>query len=489
MGNLPQSSLIIIKIKRRFPMKVVENIAKWLCRTLTKQQVVLIIDFLKQIVSDPESVFKKADPELPNYRSFKVDPEPPIVYKVEKSEIYFKHIIKEKNIKPISHRCKNRSEKHIRCPHCHATHDYIYINNGKTQKSIQYSCKVCKKTFCKTPKKTMTKYLCPICGKALYKWKSRLLVTIYKCGNDLCPRYLDNKNSLSQKEKETQKIKSSQFKLRYCFREYSLNLKQIIKEELEVPVRELSKFRYSLSTIGLVLAFHITLKQSTRMTAFALKGLFGISISHNTISRIASAASYVCHHFNMENIPKVPGKQVGDETYIKVKGIHHYVWLIASEYRSIITAYMVSDNRGEIPAVKTMYMATQKQIDNSEDNPLVFISDGNPSYQAAATYLNSQDIPVQNIQVIGLENKDETSATFRYLKNIIERINRTYGHCAKNNFQFIKGASSHLALAVTNYNFIRPHSTLNYETPVVHEKLKKIDLIQNKWAEILKSAA
>lgn len=470
-------------------MKIIENIAKWLCRTLTRHQIILIIELLKQIASDPKSVFKRDDPKLPNCRKFDVDPETPLAYKAEKSKLYYKHIIKEKSISPISHRCKNKTAKHIRCPSCHATHEYIYINNGSNQKSVQYKCKVCYATFCRTPKRTVTKYICPICKKALYKWKSRPLVTIYKCGNDLCQRYIDNKNKLSQDEKEIQKNKSSQFKLRYCFREYKLNLKNVIKEELQSTAEQINKFRFSLSTIGLILTFHITFKQSTRMTALAMKGVFGINVSHTTVSRIASAAAVICHHFNLINIPKVSGKQAGDETYIKVKGKHHYVWIAVAEYRSIITAYMVSDNRGEIPAVKTMYMASQKQIDNSGENPLVFISDGNPSYQAAAVFLNSQNIPVENIQVIGLKNNDETSAIYRYLKNIIERINRTYDHCARNNFQYITGASSHLALVVTNYDFIRPHSTLKYQTPVIHEKLKDIDLIQNKWAEILKSAA
>lgn len=470
-------------------MKKIENIAKWICRTLTRKEVSLTIDFLEKAVSNPNSVFRKPDPELPHYRCFEVDPEPPKRYKKEPTKLYYKHIIKEKNIRPINPRRENRPKKHIRCPYCHAKHEYIYINNGKKQKSVQYRCKVCKKTFCETPKRTVTKFICPICGKALYKWKTRPLVTIYKCGNDLCQRYIDNKNKLTPQEKEIQKQKPSQFKLRYSFREYKLNLKNITQKELQVPIKRLDKFRFALSTIGLVLTFHITLKQSSRMTAFAIKNIFGINISHTTVSRIAKAASAVCHHFNLKNIPKVPGKQAGDETYIKVKGKYHYVWLAAAEYRSIITAYMVSDNRGEIPAVKTMYMASKKQLNNSKENPMSFISYGNPSYMAATNFLKTRNVPVENIQVIGLKNEDETSANYRYLKNTIERINRTYGHCAKNNFKYIAGASSHLALAVTNYNFIRPHSKLNYQTPVVLEELKELKYLQSIWAKILKSAA
>jgi len=472
-------------------MKIIENIAKWLCRTLTKNQVVNLVEFLNSILSDSTSVFKKPDPKLPNYRNFVVDPEPPIKYHSDnKIRLNYKEIIKQKNIKPVSHRCKNRPEKHIKCPHCNATHEYIYINNGNERKSIQYKCKVCTKTFCETPRRTVTKYICPICKKSLYKWKTRFLVTIYKCGNDSCPRYIQNKKKLSDEEKVLQKEKRSQFKLRYSFREYKLKLNQLFQKELDLlPFKQLSKFRFSLSTIGLVLTFYITLKQSSRMTAFALNRIFGIKISHTTVARIANAASYLCHKFNIENIPKVHGKQAADETYLKVKGKHHYAWIAVAEHRSIITAYMVSDNRGEIPAVKTVYMASQKQINNSIENPLVFISDGNPSYQAAVTYLKTKGINIDHKQVIGLKNDDELSAKYRFLKNTIERVNRTYNHYTKNNFQIIRGASAHLALSVTNYNFIRPHSSINKQTPVVNDKISKIDLIQNMWAEILKSAA
>jgi transposase-like protein len=220
------------------------------------------------------------------------------------------------------------------------------------------------------------------------------------------------------------------------------------------------------------------------MTAFALKGIFGIRISHTSVTRIAKAASAICHQYNLKNIPKIKGAQAADETYIKVLGKNHYTWLSVSEYRSIISSYHVSDNRGEIPAIKTLVMANDK-YKKEHDDDLRLIVDGNPSYQAAATFLKKEGININLRKVIGLENKDNVSALFRYLKNIVERVNRTYKHYAHNCFQNIDGATSHLALAVTNYNFIRPHSSLAYKTPVMANKLNHIDLIQNKWVSII----
>ena len=468
-------------------MKIIENIARWICKKLTKEQVVLMVEYLQSLLESKETEFKKPDPVYPNYRKFEVDPEPPLKKDTQKKakKKNYKQILKKKDVKPIQYRSDNIPPTHIRCPHCNAPSKYIWINNGH-RKNVQYKCAVCKRTFCRTPKISTAKYFCPICGKPLFRWKVRLLVTLYKCGNDKCPRYLVNLKKLSPEEKEMRKEKSSQFKVRYIYREYKINLKSIINKEVELPAQKLSFSRYSLSTVGLILTFFNTLGLSTRQTAFALKRIFGIPISHTTVSRIARIASFICHNFNIKKIPKVPGAQAADETYIKIKGTFHYVWLAISKFRSIITTYKVADNRGEIPAVETVYNASIKhQPDNNSKEPFTFVTDGNPSYQAAITFLKTEGLEIDHKKVIGLENNDEESALYRYLKNIIERVNRTYKHYATNCFQNIKGASAHLSLSVTNYNFIRPHSSLDYEPPVVLDELKNIRFVQDVWAKII----
>ncbi len=465
---------------------MLENITKWLCKLFTKDQIIFLIKVLSKIVQEPNSKFKESLPEYPNYRKFEVDPEIPLEYQ-EKLVDDYKKLVKEKNIKPIKHRVDNRPLKHIRCPHCNAPSEFIYINNGKNIKSTQYQCKICKKTFCETPKKRITKYLCPHCKKALYKWKERESVRIYKCGNDRCKKYLGNIKKLSPEEKELRKEKSSQFKLRYIFRDYKISLKDIFSKELMIPFSKLQKSTYSLNTIGLILTFYISLGLSSRKTAFALNNIFGLRISHTSVARIAKYCSGICHNYNLKNIPKVTGKQAIDETYIKVKGKHHYVWLAIAKFRSIITAYQVSDTRSEIPAIKSIVLANNKFQNDKENSHLTIIADGNPSYQAATTFLKKEGIIISLKKVIGLENKDQTSKDFRYLKNIVERVNRTYKSYSGSCFGNIEGASNHLALAITDYNFLRPHSSLDYHSPVINNELQEIDIIQNRWAKIISS--
>jgi ribosomal protein L37AE/L43A len=110
------------------------------------------------------------------------------------------------------------------------------------------------------------KYFCPYCHNALYRWKEQVLLTIYKCGNDRCPcpTLLKAINKLNPSEKQLQKQKLSQFKLRYQYREYHFqpsNLKHSIPDK---PKIDLDRIHHRSEILGLVLAFHISSAVSAR---------------------------------------------------------------------------------------------------------------------------------------------------------------------------------------------------------------------------------
>ena len=62
-------------------------------------------------------------------------------------------------------------------------------------------------------------------------------------------------------------------------------------------------------------------------------------------------------------------------------------------------------------------------------------------------------------QVIGLTNDDPVSTEYRWLKQIIERLNRTFKHSYRitNGYGSEEGANTHVVLFVAYYNFLRPH--------------------------------
>jgi putative transposase len=126
------------------------------------------------------------------------------------------------------------------------------------------------------------------------------------------------------------------------------------------------------------------------------------------------------------------------------------------------------------------------------DQDITLITDGNPSYSAALHFLNQKrKNKIKHIKVIGLENLDEDSAEYREFKQIIERLNRTYKQHVRPSagFNSDNGAIALTTLFVTHYNFLRPHSALDFKAPVRIPELDRIDTIQARWVNILKMAA
>jgi transposase-like protein len=289
-----------------------------------------------------------------------------------------------------------------------------------------------------------------------------------------------------------QKMKPSQFKMNYQYREYHLKPIQIQHSAPAKPTEEIVdifKIRKSDNILGLVLAFYISFALSARKTARIIKWVFGENVSHQTVLNYAKATAHYAHRFNYKYKGSIDDLSVGDETYIKIGGIYNYVWFYISARKRIITAYHLSDNRGTIPAVA----ATNEAIRTANKNQdITVVTDGNPSYIEAIQFLNknrSKKHKIKHIQVIGLQNtdEDEVSEEYRPFKQIIERFNRSYKHHVKPaaGFNCYDGAMALTTLFVTYYNFLRPHGSLNYKPPIHITQLDNIRTIQAKWIKLL----
>lgn len=92
------------------------------------------------------------------YRRFKIHPlpivkpeHPPSFFAEAKANYEYRH---NKLLKLVS-RHKDYPSKDTVCPHCGATHEYLYFNNGKSKTQIY--CKVCESTF-STEKLILSRY-------------------------------------------------------------------------------------------------------------------------------------------------------------------------------------------------------------------------------------------------------------------------------------------------------------------------------------------
>jgi len=93
-------------------------------------------------------------------------------------------------------------------------------------------------------------------------------------------------------------------------------------------------------------------------------------------------------------------------------------------------------------------------------------------------------------QVIGLTNDDPVSTEFRPLKQIIERLNRTFKGNYKhtNGYGSGAGAVSCVTLFVAYFNFLRPHSKLDGNVPVVLPMLDSAPNMPAKWLLLIRAS-
>lgn len=191
----------------------------------------------------------------------------------------------------------------------------------------------------------------------------------------------------------------------------------------------------------------------------------------------------------MDTYPYEKGNTfVADETYIKVRGVKGFIWLIMNAATRVIIGYRVADNRGVGPCILAMRMAFQhlKELPKR----FQFIADGYSAYVLAAQQFfirQGEKFKFNITQVIGLQNEDAVSAEYRPFKQMIERLNRTYkaSYRPTNGFDSFDGANYDLTLWVAYYNFLRPHRINHYRPPVFDEMIDGPDTMPAKWQMLI----
>lgn len=482
------------------------KIIKWFCRKLTYNELASALVIFHEVLNcSRNDIQLKAVAKPPHYREFRVDHIPPL----PASEVYskdvhpdWKEIKKEKElssgkiIKPVQVRNGKSLPPGCKCRHCNAPKQYLYLNNGKLQSQLK--CKICGKT---SPtygnrRKPKSKYLCPYCSNALFKWKESKQLTIYKCPKYTCPHYLNKKAQLTHDEKlmRSQQKYNPNFKLHYQYREHHISPDDLKTTRCKANTKvNLENIHNSYHTIGLVLTFAINLGLSSRVTREALKGIFDISLSHQTIINYINASASHLSSFIDDNCPVPQSTSAADETYIIVDNQWTYTWFIIDSKTRAICGYNLSQHRGMQPALAL--------IANSFGNPdeilkhPELVTDGNPSYDTAVMAYNElikdNDHKLIKRTVIGLKNLDEESSEYRSFKQLVERLNRTYKYHTRPRagFKTFDGAVALTTLFVAFYNFMRPHSALKKYTPVAIDSLKNCKLMPEKWVALIEQAA
>ena len=448
------------------------------------QQNCWLINFICRYI--PLKQWAYEDSHSPKYQKFKID-KLPLILNVEPWDYRdFMAYLQwrypdDRPIKPIIRRSECDISDDCKCPRCNAPKIYLYKNNGSKG---QLQCKVCQNTFSpETTERSRLNLRCPYCSHSLVPKKDRKHFIVHKCINPKCSYYLRNLKKVDKEDLEDEYGKNK-YKLHYIYREFTLDFFKMDITSIPKNASTLKFTKNNSYIMSLCLTLHVNLGLSLRKTSQALKDLYGISVSHQQVANYCKTAA-LCIKPLVDSYPYEKGSTfTADETYIKVRGIKGYIWFIMDAASRAIIGYQVSDNRGVGPCILAMRMAFQ----HLEELPkhFRFIADAYSAYPLAAQQFFihfGEKFKFDITQVIGLTNEDAVSAEFRPFKQMIERLNRTYkaSYRPTNGFDSYDGANYDLALWVAYYNFLRPHKSRNYHTPVEDPILKEIDNMPGKW--------
>lgn len=425
------------------------------------------------------------DSHSPKYQKFKVDRLPRIVYYEKwdyKDYIPYLEWRYGQKVKPVARRKECGIPDDCTCPRCNAPRPYLYKNNGSKG---QVLCKVCSTAFSPEENRFAKPFTlrCPYCSHALVRKKERKQSAVHKCVNTHCPYYLHNLQKVD-KEDLAQDYGKNKYKLHYIYREFTVDFFRMDLNSLPENASSLKFTKHSAHVMSLCLTMRVNLCLSLRKTAQALRDLYGIRISHQQAANYCKTAALCVKPF-VDNYDYGTGNTfTADETYIKVRGIKGYVWLIMDVAKRSIIGYQTSDNRGVGPCILAMRMAF-RNLKKLPEN-FRFIADGYSSYPLAAQQFYNEygdDFKFEVTQVIGLSNGDEVSKEFRPYKQMIERVNRTYkaSYRPTNGFDSYDGANYDLALWVAYYNFLRPHKHAGFDVLNKVGMLENADTMPGKW--------
>lgn len=431
--------------------------------------------------------YPKYDITSPKYKKYTVDKLPVIKQPEKLNYILLLDDYKSKHgkdLKPVKSRGGKQVSLDCVCPRCGAPHIYLYDNTGGRG---QFLCKVCSFRFNKgkTDLKSVS-LLCPYCGHSLSLKKDRKHFNIHKCVNKKCGFYLDSLNKLSPEDRIEYEKDKHKFKLHYIYREFTIDFFKMDLSTLPKGSFNLTFRNFSAHIMGLCLTYNVNLGLSTRATARALWEIHQVKISHVMVSNYAKTAAALVKPF-VDNYDYNPTNYLAaDETYTKVKGVRHYVWFIMDAIKKSILGYQISNTRDVGPCILAMRMAFSK-FKEFPGNALKFAADGYTAYKLAQQQFMLQGIDFNLIQVIGLTNDDPVSTEYRWLKQIIERLNRTFkfSYQVTNGYGSGEGSNTHVALFVAYYNFLRPHSYTYWQPLNSIPELEAIQNMPGKWQKLI----
>lgn len=319
--------------------------------------------------------------------------------------------------------------KNINCPNCFSKNLYRYGKDKKKQQ--KYLCRDCNKQFSVNSKITKDSNLnypkCPICNSGTFKHHDYAHYTRFKCNSKLC-------NHVQVV------LKHSTF-----------------KDEISNFIPKKINFKKLKTNINIVidaLYMYFIGSSSTRAIAKFLWDRKNFKISHvsiyNWIKGFGSVFKEISKKYLPKNLSDSDEWHV-DETLIKIQAQKYYIWtVIDAETRFVIDWYLTTSR-----ATTSAFHLFDK-IKNMHGSTSTIVSDRLPSYTIPTKIIFSES---KHTKVESLWSETNN--------NLIESFFKTFKHKYKtcHGLKSYESVKNFLDGFFFFYNYVKPHSNLNNETP------------------------
>lgn len=335
----------------------------------------------------------------------------------------------------------------VRCPRCFSADLYKF---GKDKYGNQkYQCKKCRRQFApktlkERPPKESKYPSCPKCGKASFLHHDYNYYSNFRCCDKNC-----NHSFFVPKSKA---IKPPAHKL-------------------SLPGKiDFKGMRHSPHTIILALYTYFLHGSTTRKVAQYLYDFHNIKVSHVTIAswtrKFAPLFMLKSQKLLPDNLDDSDEWHV-DETVVKINGKKYYLWAIIDSETRFVLSFHLSPYR-DSSSVFELFNDAKKHF----GQPNCIVSDRFHAYKtpAKALFPNSKHIRVESF-------KDDIS------NNLIESFFGTFKdwYNTRKGFKSFTSANQLICVFIFFYNFVRPHSELNYLTPAQVAGCNYSDQQRKSW--------
>ncbi len=316
---------------------------------------------------------------------------------------------------------------HFSCPKCNNNH-YFYRYGKDPSGHQKYQCRVCRHQFAPDAPKTRhtPKYpTCPNCGRASFLHHDYLHYSNYRCGNKSCNHsFFVCKGTSIPDASMSNLFGKTDFK----------------------------RMRYPVFIIMTALSMFYLGKSSFRNISLILRTAFGIKVSHTTISNWCKNFAPLFDNVRLKLMPMLDfssDEWHADETVVKIAGIKHYIWFVVDSETRFIIGYHLSPHRDSPQAFSLLHSV--KEL----GKPKAIVTDRYSAYK----------VPVKS--VLGVKHIQVQSFQDAISNNLIECFNKQFKawYKTKQGFASFESANNLISMFVFFFNFVRPHSALDGQTP------------------------